>query len=163
MNKKEEQEFLKSYDLFSDALFRYCYFRIGDREQAKDMVSDIFLKTWEYIHQGNQITNTRAFLYRLAHNMVIDWYRKKKSSSLDTLLDDGYEPVDSTVDVLQNSEFQQILSQVKTLSEEDQDLILLRYVEDVPIKEIADLLHIRENVVSVRLHRAIARLKSKFK
>ena len=159
MNTKTEKEFLIAYDSFSDALFRYCYFKTGDRELAKDLVSDTFMKSWDYLSSGKEIENFRPFLYRLANNMVIDWYRKKKALSLDSLAENGFDPPDATADTSQKAEIEQMMKILGNLEQSDQDLIIWRYVEDLPIKDIATLLSENENTISVRLHRALHRLK----
>src|SRR4051812_784750 len=89
----QKDEFLKSFAENSDALFRYCFFRIGDRERSLDLVQDAFMKTWNYLYQGNTIENFRAFLYRTAGNLIVDEYRRRKSEpSLDLLAEEGFEP-----------------------------------------------------------------------
>ena len=159
MKTKMEKEFLVAYDSFSDAIFRYCYFKIGDREQAKDMVSDIFLKCWDYLSEGETIENFRAFLYRIAHNMVVDWYRKKKAISLDALAEDGFDPMDQSSDTSQKAEIEQAMKILERLPQRDRDLIIWRYVDDVSISEIAHMVDESENTVSVRLHRALTKLR----
>lgn len=90
-----EMKLLTAYDAHADAIFRHCYFKTGERELAQDMTQDVFLKAWSYMQRQDPILNMRAFLYRLADNLVIDWYRKRKSQSLDALMDGGFEPVET--------------------------------------------------------------------
>ena len=159
MNINTEKEFIRAYTEYSDALFRYCYFKIGDREIALDMVSDVFTKAWDYIRSGKEVENIRALLYRIAHNLVIDWYRKKKSLSLDALSEDGFDPVDTFANTSIQAELSHALEKMKELEQRDQDLITWRLVEEMSISEIAELISENENTVSVRLHRAMAKLK----
>ncbi len=159
MRKDLEKSFLESYEAFSDALFRYCYFKTGDRELAKDMLQDIFFKTWDYLSKGNIIDNFRPFLYKLANNIIIDWYRKKKAISLDVLIEDGFDPADLKSKTDEQAEVEQAMKILSKLSQDDQDLIVLRYVNDLSPKDIAILLHEEENNISVKLHRAIKRLR----
>lgn len=159
MKTKMEQDFLTAYDAFADAIFRYCYFRIGDKDQARDMTQDIFLKSWSYLQNGKQIDNFKAFLYRSAHNMIIDWYRKKRSISLDTLTEEGYDPADTSANTSQKAEIENALSVLSKLEKDDQDIVLWRLVEDMSIGEIASILNESENTVSVRLHRAMAKFR----
>ena len=155
-----EKDFLEAYDAFSEPLFRYCYFKIGDTDLAKDMVQDIFVKSWDYLLGGNDIDNFRAFLYRIAHNVVVDWYRKKKSLSLEALSENGFDPVDQSSDSAQKAEIEQAMKILSKLEQGDQDLITWRYVEDMSIKEIAAILSESENTISVRLHRALQKLRN---
>jgi len=69
---KKEKQFIDAYDKYSEAIFRHCYYRVFDRERAKDFVQETFCKTWKYIVDGNDIENIRAFLYKTANNLIID-------------------------------------------------------------------------------------------
>src|SRR3989344_6415935 len=82
-----ETQFLEAYDKYADAIFRYCYYRVFDRDKANDYVQEAYCRTWKYLMQGNQIENIRAFLYRTANNIIIDESRKKKSFSLDQIME----------------------------------------------------------------------------
>jgi len=157
-----EKKFLEAFDGLSDALFRHCYFRVSNREVAKDMVQDTFMKTWREITKGQQIENIQSFLYRVANNLIIDYYRKAKSDSLDALLDDGYDPRgDDAAGIVAASELSLSLRALDTLSEKDRRVLVMRHIDGLSPKEIADTIGETENTVSVRIHRAIHRLKEK--
>ena len=81
MKKAEEKAFLEAFESYSDALFRHASFRISDRERAYDLTQDTFLKAWDYLAGGGTVKQYKSFLYRILHNLIIDEYRKKKSSS----------------------------------------------------------------------------------
>ncbi len=150
-----KEEFLSAYGLFSDGLFRYCFFKTRDRELAKDMLQDIFTKTLVYVSSGKKVENYKTFLYQSATNIVIDWYRKKKTLSLDVLEEAGFEPRDMRSDTTREAEFEQALAILAKLPQHEQDLIYFRYVDDLSPQAIADLLGQTENNVSVSLHRAV--------
>jgi len=59
-----EQAFLAVYDTHADALFRYCWRRVYDREKGRDVMQEAFMKTWEYLAQGHQVDNIKAFVYK---------------------------------------------------------------------------------------------------
>lgn len=155
----QEQHFLTAYDQYADAIFRYCFYKTSNREVAQDLTQQTFLKTWTYLGGGQTVLEFRPFLYRTANNLIIDWYRKSKSDSLDSLMADGYEPKSKQSDPLGQVEYAWALATLKELNEEDQQLITWRYVEDMSVKEIAAILSEKENNVSVKLHRAMGRLK----
>lgn len=159
MKADSKKEFLSAYELFSDALFRYCYFKIHDREKALDMVQDVFFKAWRYVQNGNEIKNYKAFLYRLASNTVIDMYRKKETSSLDDLSDQGFEPEDTRADTTLFAEYEHALSILEKLPQEERDIVYMRLVQDLSPKEIGDILGKKENNISVKLHGAIQRMQ----
>ena len=148
-------EFTATYDLYADALFRFAYFAVHDREVAKDLVADTFSKVWEYIARGNKVENIRALCYRTLRNLIVDHWRKQKSLSLDELIDAGYDPSGS--DGIQDAEtrdsYVRVRKAIALLPAAFQEVILLRYVEGYSPKEIAELLGISASLVSVRIFR----------
>ncbi len=162
-NKKDqglEAEFLAAYDAHSDALFRHCLIRVRDREVAKDIVQETFSRTWLYLSEGKEVEYIRAFLYRIANNLIIDGVRKKKSVSLDTMMEeDGFEAADETLrDPAEKPAAREAMAMLKSLDEIYRTAITMRYVDEMSPREIAKALGVSENVVSVRIHRGIERL-----
>ncbi len=154
-----QKDFLKAYDELSDALFRHSFFRVSNKEVALDMVQDAFMKTWNHIVGGKIIENYKAFLYHVMNNLIIDYYRKSKSSSLDVLLDDGFDPGDTTVNIEQSAEVSLLIRSLHKLETSDREIVVMRYVDGLSIAEIANSLSESANIISVRLHRATAKLK----
>ena len=155
----QETSFLAAYDEYADAIFRYCFYKTSNRELAKDLVQQTFFKTWSYLKEGNTVDEFRSFLYRTANNLIIDWYRRSKSDSLDKMMEAGYEPSSQQAGPAEQTEVSWALAMLKRLDDEDQQLITWRFVEDISVKEIAKMLDDKENNVSVRIHRAMDRLK----
>ncbi len=166
MNDKNPENyqkiFMDCYETHSDSLFRYCFYKTSDREKALDLTQEAFMKTWEYIQEGNQVRNVKSLLFTIANNLVIDSYRKKKSSSLDKMLDDGidfeFEGTENKSDLYDIEIIKKILD---TLDEPYRDAIIMRYIEEMSVKEIAKILGETENNVSVKIHRGIAKIKEK--
>lgn len=155
-----EKYFLAAYDEHSDALFRHVLIRVRDRETAKDIVQESFSRTWLYLSQGKKIEYIRAFLYRVANNLIVDGSRKKKSSSLDALMDDdGFEVQDESIkDPANIQASREAISMLENLDEIYRTAITMRFIEEMSPGEIARALGVSENVVSVRIHRGIERL-----
>lgn len=156
--------FEKTYEELSDAIFRFCYFQTSNREKALDLTHDTFLKTWEYMssEKGEEVANVKAFLYKVARNLIIDGRRKKKSDSLDSLMENGFELTsDESEIIVKENEFEakMAVEAVKDLDEKYRDVIIMRFVEDMTVKDIANVLDENENTVSVRIHRGIEKLK----
>ena len=84
-------DFLRTYDAYSGDIFRFCSMKVTNRELAQDLTQEVFMRYWQTIREGEKMKNERAYLYTLARNLVIDWYRKKKESSLDVLTDQGID------------------------------------------------------------------------
>ncbi len=162
MSMDVQETFLKAYDSYADAIFRHCYFRLYQPELAKDLVQQTFTNVWKYLSEGHEVENVRALLYRTANNLVIDEVRKRREAiSLDTLEAQGREPGhDPRTDWREGIDRQQVLPYLMRLEEDERDLVVLRYVDDLSPKEIGAIISESANVVSVRLHRAIRRLRT---
>lgn len=161
---RPKEVFTKMYEEHSDALFRYCFFRVSDREKAIDILQDIFTKTWNYMSEGNTIDNSKAFLYTTARHLIIDEYRKKKSSSLDAMIDQGLEPsIDLTTTIETRIDASFAIEEIKKLPSIYNEILFMRYVNDMSIKDIAESCKLNENVVSVRIHRGMSMLRKNIK
>lgn len=160
--KKIEQFFLKGYEDYVEAIFRHISFRIFDRERAKDILQDTFFRTWEYLSKGRKIDNLRAFLYRVANNLIIDEVRKKSSVSLESIVETGSQfenPIRPEKLLSISLEYKEIVNLLQQLDEDYRKVMVMRYVEELPVKEIAEVLGVSENLVSVRLNRALHKLR----
>src|SRR5437763_1367624 len=97
MNQKTmmQEKFSMALHDYQRDLNIHAFFRVNDPEIGKDLVQDTFMKTWNYIKNGGKIMMMRAFLYHILNNLIVDEYRKRKhkATSLDNLLEAGYEPV----------------------------------------------------------------------
>lgn len=155
-----QDDFIKAYDRYSDALFRYCYFRVYEREKAKDLVQETFLKTWQYIAEGKPVDNLRAFLYKVAYHLIVDYSRKIKENSLDTMREKGYDPFfDEREKRRVEFDVSVAFSKIQMLDEIYREPILMRYVDGFSVKEIARHVGETENAISVRIHRGIKQLR----
>lgn len=158
---------MEALDEYGDALFRHAFIRVSDRERAIDLVHDTYTKAWSYVRSGHEVESFRPFLYKVLNNLIIDEYRKRQEASLDALLEtegvtegvfsdlveDNTESLAATLDGRRAFEF------LDQLSDEYREVITLRFVDGLGPKEIAELIEETENVVSVRLHRALKRLR----
>lgn len=157
----QEEEFNKAFALYSDALFRHSLFRVSDRQVAIDLVQDAFTKTWMQIAKGETIERFQPYLYHVLNNLIIDYYRKKKSVSLDALAEDGFDPAMSgDEDIVEEAEQHHMMKFFDQLPERDREVVVMRYIDGLQVKQIASVLNETENGVSVRLHRAVKKLKS---
>src|SRR4051812_29307947 len=87
-SSKLTAEFTQLYTTEADAIFRYCFIRTSQREVARDLTQDTFMRLWNTLSGDKEIRNCRAFLFTVARNLIIDWYRKKKPESLDILVEE---------------------------------------------------------------------------
>jgi RNA polymerase sigma-70 factor (ECF subfamily) len=155
-----KQEFLRTFNAYGDAIFRFCVLKVSSREIAQDISQEVFTRYWQALRKGEDFKNERAYLYTVARNLIIDWYRKKKESSLDTLTDAGIEfQGDAANSISDKSEIREVLEVIDQLDEDDREVMLLRYVEGFSPKEIAQLLSESPNAISVRIHRALKKVQ----
>ena len=169
MIRNYEQAFLEAFDEHAGALFRHACFRLKRRDRATDITQDTFIKAWDYVRGGGEITHWKAFLYRVLHNLIIDEYRSVKEVSLDALAETNEVRAEQLLKTGGKNEIeshlndQMLLEQIRThidaLPETYRTAITLRYLEGFTPKEIAQVLEVSENVVSVRIHRGVAQLK----
>jgi len=164
MNSQREKEFLSAYDAYADALYKHCFFRVYSAARAEELVQDTFMKTWDYLRKGQDIDNLRAFLYKTANNLIIDHSRKKREVSLEQeILDNpGWEPNDNEPSLEHKLLLQQVRDSLQDLPEEAKQLLTWRYIDDLDPKDIALILDLTPNNVSVRLNRALKLLKIRY-
>jgi len=167
---KQEAAYLAAFEQYSDALFKHAHFRVSNRDKALDLVQDAFLKTWDFVQGGGEVQEFKSFLYRSLNNLIIDEYRRKKSSSLDEIMEndtgamdarlsegsvrEAEEAIDSRIAV------ETIRERIGDLPETYREVITLRYIDGFTPKEIASMIGISETNVSVRIHRGTHKLKA---
>lgn len=157
----KKDEFGSIYSTESDAIFRYCYFRISDREQALDLTQEAFIRLWDAFAEGKKLDNPRAFLFTVARNLIIDYYRKKKSLSLDALAENSenkYDPP-SNISEIVNAEARYLIEKIQELDPPYRQAIYLRYVEEMMPKEIAEITGESVNTISIRITRGMEKLR----
>jgi len=168
-----KQEFSEFYDKNIDKVFRFIYLRVDSTETAQDLTSSAFLKLWHRTslrgvaqqQDDAAISNPQAFLYRIARNQIIDFYRQKSKKPIS--LDNAGEIADFQVAqptfsqkielTLEMERIKKILHNIKPVYA---DVIIWHYVDEMPIKEIAQVLEKREGNVRVIIHRALQALKA---
>lgn len=165
-----EADYLEAFEAHSDALFRHAFFRLSSRERAQELTQEAFLKTWDFLRRGGDVRDFKSFLYRILNNLIIDEYRKKKSSSLDEILEDDMGAFEARMSEGGRSETEtkldervlgeRIRERVKDLPEMYRTAVTMRFVDELSPKEIAELLGESENVISVRIHRGLAKLRT---
>lgn len=156
----DQNAFGAIYEHFAEKIYRFIYFRVGHKEVAEDILSDTFVKSWQKINQINSPAALSGWLYQIARNNIIDYYRLKKETvaleDVEEFLEDEVNPVD-TVNL--NLQQRKILEILYLLPKEQQEVIKYRFFEDLTSEEIAYILGKSEGAIRVIQHRAILRLK----
>lgn len=134
-----------------DKIYRYCWMKVHHQQEAEDITQETFLRFLEnhtYREMGKQL----AWLYTIARNLCIDHYRKKEAVL------SGEEPAaDSREEELISN--LQLYQAVQELSEEDRELIFLRYVNELPAGDVAEILKISRFAVYRRLNKCLRQLR----
>jgi len=159
--------FNKIYDKYIGKIYRFVFIKVNSKEIAEDLTSETFLRIWKNLERGNKIEKPGAFLYKIARNLVTDYYREKAKPII-SLADVEYEQVVDSSPIsdiheqsAKKSDFEIVKAAINTLGEDYQDVLNLRYVEDYSIEEIAEILDRPEGTVRVMLHRGLEELKGK--
>ena len=117
-------------------IYRYCYFKLQHQQLAEDITQETFLKFYEsnqYVEAGKKV----RYLYKIAHNLCVDLYRKEK---IDTKpLTDELFVEDTEEEILTSIAVKRALMQLEQV---EQEILLLRYVNEVPVSDICNILHI---------------------
>lgn len=134
--------------------------KTSSREVAQDITQDVFVKTWQKIKEGVSIENPKAYLFKVARNLIIDYYRKSKSGSLDTMIESGFDINDSShEDMFFDEEVRQALIEINKLDKIYQEPLYLRITEGLGPREIAEILGESTNTISVRINRGLAKIR----
>ncbi len=155
-------ELTDAHSDYNKGLNSYASQKLSNKSLGEDLVQDTFIKTWSYLVKRGKIDGMRAFLYHILNNLIIDEYRKRKYRpiSLDTLLEDGYTPsVDDSVKLFNILDGKRVIPLIDKLPTIYQKVMKMRYIQDLTVKEIATLTGKSENIISVRIHRGVKRLR----
>jgi RNA polymerase sigma-70 factor (ECF subfamily) len=170
MKKDIKPTFEKIYEKESDSIFRFCLVRVSDRDEALNITQETFLRLWRSLLEGKEILNNKAFIFKIAHHLIIDFYRKKKNIPFKDMIERGeegeeieYNPEDevSTSQLEIRIEGRYLLNKINELIPIYQQPIYLRFVEDLSPPEIGEILGISANAASVRINRGLIELRKK--
>jgi len=157
LNSRQDLEDL--FKWLNEPLYKYVYIRCGyNRELAEDITQDIFVKAWEKRTTFNPSKSSlKNWVYVIARNHLIDTYRKKKISVKS--FDEDICVKDLNISVEDEGVVSDILRNLDRLKEKEKEVIVLRYVQDLEIEDIAKILGKSKNTTKVMIHRAIKKLK----
>jgi RNA polymerase sigma-70 factor, ECF subfamily len=156
-----QESFTKVYDEHVDAIFRFLCVRLNDRERARELTQETFMRAWIYLQQGRTITHMKAFLYTTANNLFKNELRAKRDTvSLDMMMEEtAFEPNANMAPPEDQIDGKALLARIKELKESYGEVLTLRYVDGLTVGEIARVLGETPINTSVRLHRALSALR----
>jgi len=158
----DTEAFAAIYDNFVDQIYRYIYFRVPKGE-AEDLTETVFLKAWEKIRQYKPDNKTfSAWIFRIAHNLIVDTYRFKKDKEVVELTPDvpeyrrEHNPIKMTESNLHSDRLKVALSKLKRGYRQ---IVVLKFINELSNAEIAEILKKSEGSVRILQFRALKALK----
>ena len=157
----DPEAFGSLYEYYLPKIYRFILIKVSHKEQAEDLTHLTFLKAWEnvgsYKHKGHPFS---SWLYRIARNAVIDHYRRGVPQiSLEDISAEALGIDNSLVEGADSKIlWEDLLGAIRTLKEIEQDVLIMRFVEDLPHQEIAAAMDKTEGAVKVIQHRALKQL-----
>lgn len=156
---KDPSAFGQLYSLFAEPLFRYFYFRTNDQHTAEELVSEVFLKVVEMIGsfkmpERSQARTFSGWIFRIAYNKVVDTYRDRKRQfvELDESIPASLTAEEEVDRLLENEELR---SAIQRLTPEQQQVVLLRFIERMSTEEVAQVTGQTAGAVKAMQHRAL--------
>ena len=157
--KDEPLAFARLYDHFSKSVYRYLYSRVGNQADAEDLTAQTFLTALENLPRYRERGNFKAWLFTIARNKALDHFRKKQSEAISKVDDIASDQNDLLANLIRSEQIQQLSALIRSLDEDEQELLRLRYVADLSFSEMSALLGKRQDAVKKSLYRLQARLQ----
>lgn len=157
---RDRDAYGRLYDQYAAAIRRFLSQKLARKEDIDELTSEVFLRGWEYMTSGS-VENPQAFFFRIAHNLVADFYRKGQRTEMLTeeLAETLASPTSLAEDVARQDEAQALVRKLQQLKEEYRQVLTLKYFSEMSVIEIAETLEKSPNAVRVLLFRAKRALK----
>ena len=160
--KGDKEAFSKIYDTFIDPIYRYIYYRVNSVE-SEDLIEIVFIKVWENInHYKPKKRSFSAWIFRIAHNLIVDHYRANKDRNFDELTPNlpdqnrQHNPIKNTQNVLDNNLLKRAIGSIK---QEYREVLIYKFINELSNKEIAEALNKSEGSLRILQFRALKALK----
>lgn len=170
--KGDQRAFAEIVELYKDKIFHLAYRMLNNRHEAEDVVQETFLRVFRNLDRYDENLKFSTWIYRIGTNLCIDRLRKRKPSySLDAEINDqdgtdGYSMIPSDDRTPESemllSETQRIIHEsIESLPAKYKTIMLLRYIQDLSLQEISDVLDLPVTTIKTRVHRGREFLRKK--
>lgn len=155
------EAFAALYREYVQVIYRYIFFRLHDEQLAEDLTADVFTKSLEgldsYVDRGKPFV---SWLYRIAHARVVDYYRRVNRQPAQSDVDEVVVSVtpDMDEDLVRQQASDALLRAIATLTGDQQQVIILRFIEGLAIEAVADQLGKKPNAIKALQFRAVRSL-----
>lgn len=165
-HERTKAAFAAVYDAYVERIYRFLYLKTDSRETCEDLTAETFMRAWRFFSRegADRIGNTNAFLYKIARNLLADYYRKKgkiKFVSAESLPLQDSRSLAEEAEMSSDVEF--LKRHMGKLNEDYQSVLIWHYVEDIPVPEIAFMLERSEGATRVMISRALKALREQVK
>jgi RNA polymerase sigma-70 factor (ECF subfamily) len=150
------------YDHYQPMIYRFVAVKVSRREEAEDITHQVFMSAWQnirsYEHRGHPFS---SWLYRIARNQIVDFYRARRNDVALDAIDPEYfvAPASADFTVPLKLEMEAVRRAMGQMKPDYQDVIIMRFIEDLSLKEVAGALGKTEGAVKLMQHRAMNELK----
>ncbi|MDA3840151.1 MAG: RNA polymerase sigma factor [Patescibacteria group bacterium] len=155
---KDNKNFLANYNKYVDKIYAYIWYRVGfDKTTAEDLCSEIFLKAFKSHDSFDETRSFQSWIYRIAKNHLLNHYRTRgREVDLESALDLSVETLQK---INTSIEVERIMKHIGKLDDYSREVVIMRYVDELDNKEIAEILDKEVNAVRVQLNRALNKLR----
>jgi RNA polymerase sigma-70 factor (ECF subfamily) len=162
--KKDPQAFAALYDKYFDQIYRYVYRRVNDRDTVHDLVSQTFYDALSHIAEFEwRGFAFSAWLYKIAHNNVLKWYRENNKFKTTDIDEEGLQIPDEKSDSSELAEKNEVKEFVQTalekLDPEEREIVRLKFFEEASNIEIAEIMGLSANHIGVKVFRVLKKVK----
>jgi len=156
-NRKDLEEV---YNRFYEKIYSFIFLKTQNESKSEDLTGEVFIKFIDYVKE-HDVDNVNALLYKIARNLIIDDVRKKKEDLIgDDVLNTITDNTENKLDLISNEQLMEVIS---SLTDDYRDVIVMYYINDMTIREIADVFNKTEGAIRTMLSRAIKALKKELK
>ena len=158
----DPEAFGRLYDIHVDRVYRHIHYRVGNQQDAEDLTQQVFLKAWQSIPRYKETASPFiAWLMTISHNLIVDFYRTRKDKAYleaEILADGSASSPEQAAET--SLEQQRLRRAILRLGGDEQQVVILRFIEGFEFSEIASVLNKKEGNVRVILHRALVKLRT---
>lgn len=159
----DKEAFGELYDFYAPKIFRFIRLKVGSQALTEDLVSESFLRIWEYLQkEGVEVKESfQALLYKIARNLIVDHYKRKSTGEI--LMDDDFreflERKPAKDEIKSKEQASEIHSALINMKEEYQNVVIWYYIDELSVEEISNIMDKSQGAIRVLIHRALNSLK----
>lgn len=161
--KDDKEAFGELYERYVKKIYNYLYYRMGNQHDAEDLTARVFFRAMSHIETYTERgVPFQAWLYRIAHNLVANWHRdrgRRKVIPLDEFIVSGLRSDAPDKHAEDQEEKELLLNAIRRLPEERQQLLVLKFVDQLSNAEIGDIMERTEGAIKSLYHRTLIALR----